>query len=375
MIPGLRRCAALLLVLVTLPAAGCNVSFNRCLPLGSATIPGPNRLGVGVTIDAANADAEADIAFTHLEQAGVKWARVPMSWAQIQPTRETFDWRIPDALAQAARNHGIRLQVVLKDTAPWASVTPFASPAARASSPPANATDWFRFVLLVSTRYKDVVKDWEIWEGVDRYQQWSGRPEQYMQLLGLAHKAIKLTNPQARVIMGSLTLTGEHAVQFLDTCLADRTFPFATVADAVAYQAGNAAPGEIRERYYAIRRDLQAANIQRPIQVSAVGWSSDRAAQRSCEGYQGGETGQAQFVREIMPWLIDLGAERVFWQSLWDEPPGAKNAAMGLIDRQLQPKAALGALTGLIDPNRLSRPIEPTPSDGDAQPLPLAETT
>jgi hypothetical protein len=368
-----RLAAAVLLL-----AAGCNTAFNSCLTLPQGRSPGPNKVGVGFTLDVEEANGLAEASLTYLEQIGVTWARVPISWAQIQPSREKQDWRNVDYLVQAAQRHNVRLQLVIKDTAPWASSAPFVATTARASYPPASYEEWFRFVLTAATRYKDYVKDWEIWDNIDRRKGWSGRPEQYAKLVTYASKAIRAMNPQAKVILGSITYAQDRENQFVDTLLQDRANPITASVDALALRPGVGTPGQLRERFFALKRTMSMRDVSKPILITGIAWSSDTVRQTACEGYQGGETGQAQYLRETMPWLLDIGAERVFWDQLWDGSTDTAEGTLGLIDRTLQPKAALGALAGLVDPNRIGRPVTigsdttASPSDVAASPAEVA---
>jgi hypothetical protein len=370
-----------LLVAGLLLAAGCNASLNTCLTLPAGRSPGTQKLGIGFTLDAEDGPALAEASLTYLEQIGVTWARVPLSWAQIQPTRDRQDWRDFDYLVQAASRHGVKLQVVLKDTAPWATSAPFVSGTARATYPPASYEEWFRFVLTAANRYKDHVKDWEVWDSIDRRKGWSGRPEQYARLLSYASRAIRSMNPTARVILGSVTYAPDRESQFVDTLLQDRTNPVASAIDAVGLRPGVATPGQIRERFFALKRTMALRDMTKPILITGIAWSSDTIRQSACDAYAGGETGQARYLRETAPWLLDLGADRVYWDQLWDGPSDTPESTLGLIDRGLQPKAALGTMAGLVDPNRIGRPVTPasdavaTPSGSEAGATPGSDVT
>jgi hypothetical protein len=361
--------------------AGCNLGVNACLSLPTGRSPGAPKLGVGFTLDVEEPKGLAEASLTYLEQIGCTWARVPLSWAEVQATRDRLDWDAMDYLVQAAQRHNVRLQLVIKDSAPWASSAPFGSAAARASAPPANVEDWFRFVATAAARYKDHVRDWEVWDGIDRRQGWSGRADQYARLLSSASRAIRTVNPQARVIMGSITVAQDRESQFVDALFQDRANPVNLAVDALAFRPGAATTGSLRERFFALRRTMTLRDVSKPIIVTGIAWSSDTARQTGCEAYQGGEPGQARYLRETAPWLLDLGTERVFWDSLWDGATGTPEGSQGLIDRGLQPKAAMGTLAGLIDPNRIGRLVTPgsdvpavasdvpaTPSDVVAQP-------
>jgi hypothetical protein len=354
-VPLRWRLAAAALLLT----AGCNMGVNACLSLPTGRSPGAPKLGVGFTLDVEEPKGLAEASLTYLEQIGCTWARVPLSWAQVQATRDRLDWDTMDYLVQSAARHNVRLQLVLKDTAPWASSAPFVSITTRGSYPPANFEEWFRFVATAAARYKDQVRDWEVWDSIDRRQGWGGRADQYARLVATASRAIRTVNPQARVILGSITVAQDRESQFVDTLFQDRANPLSLSVDALAFRPGAAPPASLRERFFALRRTMTLRDVSKPIIVTGIAWSSDTLRQTGCEAYQGGEPGQARYLRETAPWMLDLGTERVFWDSLWDGATGTPEGSQGLIDRGLQPKAAMGTLAGLIDPNRIGRLVTP----------------
>ncbi len=352
-----------------LMASGCNFSLGSCLPLTSQPA-NPQKLGVGIQLDAEDEVNEAEIAMTYLESIGVTLARAPLSWARIQPTRNSLNWQGPDALVAAAKKHAVKLQFVLQDTPTWASSAPAVS-STRGTYPPTNIEDWYRFVLVVAGRYGADVHDWEVWDSIDSRVGWTGRAEDYARLVVIAGKAIKGLNPASRVVLGSVGFGPDRESQFLDSVLQDGANPVLKTVDAVGLHPGAVSPSEARERYFALRRSLARQSSVKPILITGVSWSSDGARQQGCAGYAGGEPGQARYLRETLPWLLDLGADRVFWEYLWDGVPDGPSGSLGLFDRQIQPKAALGALAGLIDPNRVGKGVDAA-SDAGASPSPTA---
>jgi hypothetical protein len=50
-----------------------------------------------------------------------------------------------------------------------------------------------------------VIRDWEIWNEPDTAEFFAGSPEQYAQMLRVAHDAIKTIDPQANVLLGGIS--------------------------------------------------------------------------------------------------------------------------------------------------------------------------
>ena len=344
-----------LLAVSLLLLAGCNVTFDACIAIPTLPVPVPAALGIGFVPAADDETNEIELAFSDLETIGVTQARVPLSWSRIQPTRDSLMWNGLDFLADAAQRHHIAVHLVVKDVPDWASSTPFASSTLRGSAPPAAWADWSRFILLVATRHPSLLKDWEIGENIDERQGWNGTAADYARLVVTASQIIRGAVPQSRVRLGSVTFAADRETTFLDEVLQDTANPVVPAIDALGLRADMASPSQVRERYYALRRAMVLRGLTKPVTVTGIAWSDDPALQTSCAPYQGGQTGQSEFLRETMPWLLSLGVDQVYWSYLWDGSVDDVGSSLGLIDRQLQPKAAYGALAGLIDPSRVGR--------------------
>ena len=84
----------------------------------------------------------------------------------------------------------------------------------------------------------------------------------------------------------------------------------------------------------------RAGAATKEIWITEAGYTSNPAEQ-DLPPYQGGPEAQARWLRDTLPYLLQLGASRVFWFQLMDYPrQSPRAAAMGLLDSTVQPKAA-----------------------------------
>jgi hypothetical protein len=151
-------------------------------------------------------------------------------------------------------------------------------------------------------------------------------------------------------VLGGLSLGGSPGAleeDFLDDILADADYPAGRYFDVANFHHYGP-PGEARRRIEYVRGALDAVGAGgKPIWVTEVGYASDTAQQRE-PAYQGAE-GRAAWLTEMLPFLLELGVEKVFWFTLFDLPPsGGQFASHGLLDAELQPKPAARAFRDLI---------------------------
>lgn len=159
-------------------------------------------------------------------QAGARWTREELSWANIERTgKGQFAWSTYDTrLGIAAANH---LDVVgmLLTTPRWASSNPGASDYYWYE--PVDFTDYFDFVRAAVGRWKSQIHVWEIWNEPNHQPTWNclnncNRAAHYAALLQGAYTAVKAVDPQARVLIGGLYIhdTNNEGMAFLDQVIA-----------------------------------------------------------------------------------------------------------------------------------------------------------
>lgn len=158
---------------------------------------------------------------------GIKWAKAMgqgFSWGDVEPRPpvagvRTWDWSYTDRLILEYQRAGFEhFHIYLKCRSPWASSKPLPLLGTPSHPPkPEHMNDYAEYVRQIVERYDKDGKDdapgllypvewWEIEAEWGTF--WPGTVEQYLDLLRVAHRAVKSANPKARVILIGLFLAG-----------------------------------------------------------------------------------------------------------------------------------------------------------------------
>lgn len=171
-------------------------------------------------------DNQARTLGTLAAQAGVKWSREELSWANIEPTAKgQFNWSPYDFRISLNTTNGINVIGMLLTTPRWASTNP-AVPDYYWYEP-SNYNDYFDFVRAAVNRWKNQIHVWEIWNEPNHQATWNclnncDRAANYARLLHGAYLAVKSADPEARVLIGGLYVhdNTNEGMAFLDRVVA-----------------------------------------------------------------------------------------------------------------------------------------------------------
>jgi len=160
---------------------------------------------------------------------GYKWIRCMNMrnwigwWKWNEPEKGKFNWSIPiisklgfrlkfgkgrteqsyDQILDMYKESGFGILVNVSSSPLWASSAPenvkIKSPAKATLYYP-KLDLWKEYIFNLVSRFKDKVKYWEIWN--EPYAFTEQTPQQYVELLKVAYKAIKKADPSAKVIGG-----------------------------------------------------------------------------------------------------------------------------------------------------------------------------
>ncbi len=167
--------------------------------LGQTAAPGPPRaaeLALVVT-DPAQLSAARGL--------GVRAARVLVDWGSVEEQRGRVVWTDPDRALAAVTREGLAPVVVLSYTPRWASIGTGADllrPEIYSRQPPRSLSEWERFVGLVASRYREQVRDWQVWTHLG-LPEFRGTGSEYVALLHSARSRIRAHVPGARVAAAS----------------------------------------------------------------------------------------------------------------------------------------------------------------------------
>ncbi|MDQ7840653.1 MAG: hypothetical protein RDU83_06450 [bacterium] len=174
-------------------AAACTVVLVCVhLSLGQTAPPGPVQLGLTRPDPAVYALART---------AGIRSVRITADWSMIEPQRGRPAWTDLDRAVDAAHREGMVPLLVLAFTPRWASIgigVDLTRHEIYSRQPPRDLRDWDRFVGAVAARYRDRVREWQVWTqlGLPHYR---GTGNEYVALLQTAHARIRALDPSARV--------------------------------------------------------------------------------------------------------------------------------------------------------------------------------
>ncbi len=140
----------------------------------------------------------------YVDDLGVEWVRIQITWADIEPDKGQYSWGQLDDIVDAVGRHNRKLLVSIVRSPAWATTD-------GGHGMPADPNDLGDFLLAVATRYQNRIQGYEIWNeqnyAVENagYVQGAGR---YVELLKVAYLRVKEGDPLAMVLFGPLTPTG-----------------------------------------------------------------------------------------------------------------------------------------------------------------------
>ncbi len=322
-----------------------------------------NPFGVFINLTSRTTLTQAGNALDLAEADGIGWVRIQFTWSAIQPTANTVNLGFYNQLVSRAAQDNFQILGVIAYATQWNTTAPASETrlAQREHYPPADYDAWARFVYTLVSAYKSKVHHWEIWNEPDlgfppQAGQvcngfWCGTSAQYAKLLSFAYKQVKAADPSATVLLGGLSLGGNANQTFLRDILEDPDYPAWESFEVMNFHSYGSA-GEALKRMNLVKSQLLlGGGGVRPIWITEFGYGSDSAVQ-NVPPYSGGESGQAGYLTDIAPYLLRLGAQKVFWFQLFDSDPAVSSgdpfASYGLLTFGLDKKQAYGAYGDLI---------------------------
>lgn len=292
---------------------------------------------------------------------GAGWVRVFAAWNIFEPNRGHLNEPEIDALEAglAALPMGTKVIVDVVNTPAWESGS--SDPA----MPPRDPLDYARFAGAMAKRFHGRVAAWEIWNEEDASLWWASGPDPatYTALLKATYPAIKAADPSATVVLGGLTGNDYEFLSHLYDDGAKGLF------DAVGVHTDSicdlVSPYEILRNgrtdqrvsrwsflgYRTVHEVMLAHGDNAPIWMTELGWST--STQECNSGAWAGQKAagvspaqQATFLRQAYHCLAkDPYVQVGIWFGLQDtEPFDSPRASYGLLDSNLLPKPAYGAL-------------------------------
>ncbi len=164
-------------------------------------------------------DAERAVILDRAREAGVRWSREELSWANIQGSPKGDTWTLYDKRLQQLKDAGIQTVGVLLTTPSWASGVDERT-AGWYWYPPTDPQTYGAFVEAAVRRWHDRVAVWELWNEPDKDGTWlpHAAPAAYAALLRAGYAGAKRADPNAVVMLGSVYVhdAANEGLAFMD---------------------------------------------------------------------------------------------------------------------------------------------------------------
>ena len=314
-----------------------------------------------------------------LRAAGVGLIRQEFNWAEFEPLdpAERPDlgkdaWVKYDHIVEAARDAGIEILARLDRAPAWA--TPGFNPRENPwmQAPPANTADFAAFAGKLATRYRGMVRYYQVWNEPNLLGEWGGRPPnaaEYLAMLRAVGTAIRDADPDARIVLAGLAPTIETGPENLSDLLFLRQLYLLgakgdfDIAASMSYGLWTG-PRDVRiddQRVNFPRavlwREVMVAfgDAQTPVWATEYGWMSLPAGWTGDPGIWGNHPIEVQAAwtvdgihraREQWPWMPTI----VIWASRWPEDLDSRDPTpyFRLMDKDFTPRPNLEAVRSAL---------------------------
>lgn len=176
-----------------------------------------NRLGIQLHLRDEN---QRDL-FHHLQQLGVGWVKVQISWKLYEPEPgncHTERFAELDAFVRQANALGINILLSVSKAPEWSR------PTTEMDGPPADFALYTQFMRNLAQRYQGQVAAYELWNEPNLQREWNGRPlsgSDFVTLIQAGAAGVRATDPAALLIAGAPATTG---INDRLTAIDDRVF-------------------------------------------------------------------------------------------------------------------------------------------------------
>jgi hypothetical protein len=235
------------------------------------------------------------------------WIRQPVNWADIEPEPGVFLWESLDTMVPEVRTLGFHLLLAIHGAPSWALFEPPAGETSRLSVDP---TSLKLFLGTLSARYAGLIDGYQILESPNLAVYWGGTPspEAYVQLLHVAHEAIKKSDPGALVVSADLFLgdpgpqpSSVRGLVFLQEML---QISLVDNCDILAVSLDPSVPSPV-DQLASVRQSISPQG-EVPIWITGAGWSCadiDSARVGACEGQQAAYLINLAHQISNIPWI------------------------------------------------------------------------
>ncbi|MCA9918003.1 MAG: cellulase family glycosylhydrolase [Anaerolineales bacterium] len=329
------------------------VSPARITP---ATTPPPRYAVHTLFVDETIVELAAEAGFDTIVQV--------LPWRDVQPAPNQFSWDAADALVQTVRQRGLNLVLRLDMPPEWAVRN---DPAGL----PFDLAAYGGWVTAVAQRYRGQILGYIIWNEPNlaaewsrsggnledhwaRFDGWVADPADYVGVLGVAFRQIRVADPQALVVGGGLAPTNELSPRAVD----DRAFleqlwaaGMANCLDVLAVHAygfglSPDAPDDMHNnlnlgRIVQMQDIMQAAGVAKPIWITELGYTVTDGNQPAVSEAQQADYLLAARARAADEWpWVELFT---VWNLVYGRSPSDEMSGYSLVNPDLTPRPAFYA--------------------------------
>jgi polysaccharide biosynthesis protein PslG len=274
----------------------------------------------------------------HRAHQSTKWPEVPfgswrlwdadVSWRDIEPAPNQFDFTRLDQDVALARRHGVDVLLPLALTPTWASARPAESSAYGPghAAMPARMEDWTHYVETVARRYAGLISAYEIWNEPDLSEFFSGSLQDMITLSCAAYGVIKRVDPAALVL--SPSGTGQYSgIDWFERFVSQGGRECFDIIGFHFYVLAHEQPEAMSPLIAAMRDRMAALGLSNvPLWNTESGWYiQNRGSPVLSRWKVWDDRTVAAFVSRALILGVDEGLERFYWYS-WD------NHQMGLLE-------------------------------------------
>ena len=222
--PTATRLQATATLLPTIPPATATPTVVTDIPAEPTDVPATptllpredTRFGYGIQVQ-ENYDLQDYWYELVAKRLGLNWVKQQVRWEVFEPEKGQIDFSVLDLVVPAAGKQGLKLMLSVVAAPDWAR-----PPGADLSKhgPPANFQDYVNFNTAILERYPGKIHAIEVWNEQNLDREWSDpqglSAARYVEMLGVAERAIHAVDPGVIVISGALSPTGVNTARAMD---------------------------------------------------------------------------------------------------------------------------------------------------------------
>lgn len=300
---------------------------------------------------------------------GIRWVRlhdasVATLWAIMEPVRDQFQF--VDEGVDAARAAGLEILGLLNGAPAWVSKKPRATSgyfsAYNFPDTPGGFERWRNYVSKVTTHFKGRIGYWQVWNEPWHKTFFLGTPEQYGELLKIAHATAKETDPDLQIVgFGAAAHKYEWVKEALKAAGSEAYDIFAFHDYNPSFYEG--------ERNNALRLAAQFREWQEPFGPPKPLWNTEGGPGHVASWYGAGETKNLSPRRQMSHIVkfdvgqMAAGVRRFFYYTLHGTTPSGEDG-FSILEHDFSIRPALAAravLASLLDGAEFLERLEISP--------------